>query len=148
MKKLEALLNQEVSPDIYRFTSRAAAGNIHAEVTQNNARCVIVEGNRIHDKATFLKAFAATLRFPKTFGSNWDAFEDCMRDLSWLKLEEGATLVLLYEDAGRFINVNSADWAVAHIILTEVIACWQAHGLSLYILLRGVNADMAGVPAL
>ena len=148
MNKLETLLSLEVASDIYRFTSRAAAGNIRDELTQNNVQCVVVDGGRMHDKATFLKAFAAVLRFPKTFGRNWDAFEDSMRDLSWLKLEQGATFVILCENAGRFINDNPADWAVARSILTDAITWWQAHGLHLYILLRGVNADQAGVPAL
>lgn len=33
------------------------------------------------DKAAFLTACARDLRFPDYFGGNWDAFEECLRDL-------------------------------------------------------------------
>jgi Barstar (barnase inhibitor) len=38
----------------------------------------------ISSKAALLALLAEQLRFPGYFGWNWDAFEECVRDLSWL----------------------------------------------------------------
>lgn len=36
------------------------------------------------DKASMLDAVAKALRFPEWFGHNWDALNDCLRDMGWL----------------------------------------------------------------
>jgi hypothetical protein len=40
-------------------------------------------------------ALAAGLKFPAYFGDNWDALEECLRDLSWLRAK--SDVVLLHE---------------------------------------------------
>jgi len=35
-------------------------------------------------KMEFLQAVSKVFNFPDYFGENWDAFEECIRDLSWL----------------------------------------------------------------
>lgn len=37
------------------------------------------------DKRALLGALAAALEFPDWFGHNWDALEDCLTDLSWIR---------------------------------------------------------------
>ena len=48
-------------------------------------------------KAAALARIASALEFPRWFGGNWDALEDCLCDLSWSK---AAGHVLLIEGAG------------------------------------------------
>jgi hypothetical protein len=38
----------------------------------------------IKSKAALLEALFVALRFPDYFGGNWDALDECIRDLSWL----------------------------------------------------------------
>ena len=38
----------------------------------------------LNRKRRVLAEYAGPLRFPNYFGWNWDAFEECLRDLSWL----------------------------------------------------------------
>jgi hypothetical protein len=38
----------------------------------------------IRSKAELLEAFASAGHFPDYFGWNWDALQDCLRDLSWI----------------------------------------------------------------
>lgn len=45
------------------------------------------------DKATFLAACARDLAFPDYFGGNWDAFEECLRDLT------GAPILVVWTGA-------------------------------------------------
>lgn len=37
----------------------------------------------VTEKISLLRRIAAALGFPRWFGENWDALEDCLTDLSW-----------------------------------------------------------------
>jgi RNAse (barnase) inhibitor barstar len=61
----------------------------------------IVRGRKATTKAAFLDEAAAALQFPYYFGNNWDAFYDCVTDLSWLHAESGVVCVA---DAGHLLE--------------------------------------------
>lgn len=44
----------------------------------------IVLGRESQSKEGFFKEIAKKLDFPEYFGHNWDAFIDCLGDLSWI----------------------------------------------------------------
>ena len=48
-------------------------------------------------KEGLLKKLAEALGFPKWFGGNWDALEDCLSDLSW---RDAPGWVLIFRDFG------------------------------------------------
>jgi len=50
---------------------------------------------RLRRKHDLFRALAAGLKFPAYFGDNWDALEECLRDLAWLRAKKG--VVLLHE---------------------------------------------------
>ena len=41
--------------------------------------------DEIYGKKNLLEFFRGVLNMPGYFGDNWDAFEECMFDLSWIK---------------------------------------------------------------
>lgn len=47
----------------------------------NKLTIVHLDGTKITSKESFLKEIAEVLEFPSYFGHNWDALEDCLRDL-------------------------------------------------------------------
>lgn len=77
------------------------------------------------DKAALLERTAAALGFPAWFGGNWDAFFDCLADLSW-RPDTGH--VLLFENtAGLHAHAPEAlDTAIT--ILRDVAAAWGERG--------------------
>lgn len=44
-------------------------------------------------KQKLLGVLAAKLRFPSYFGHNWDALDECLRDLSWLGDQQRVVIV-------------------------------------------------------
>jgi RNAse (barnase) inhibitor barstar len=50
---------------------------------------------RLRRKQDLLRALSKGLELPAYFGYNWDALEECLRDLSWLGA--GTQVVVLHE---------------------------------------------------
>lgn len=46
---------------------------------------VEIDGTTVSNKFDIFNVFKKQLHFPTYFGENWDAFYDCLTDLSWLK---------------------------------------------------------------
>jgi hypothetical protein len=50
----------------------------------------------IRSKQKLFSIFSTALRFPSYFGWNWDAFEECLTDLSWLRADQ--PVLIIHED--------------------------------------------------
>lgn len=131
---LLALLTGATPPGVYQFTSRAQSKTIQATAQQHGWQYVHIDGHTIHDKAAFLHAFARALHFPAYFGQNWDAFEECLRDLSWLPPAEGR--LVLYDDVAALATHQPEAWQVGLAILREAVAFWRQQKRPLAVLLR------------
>lgn len=42
-----------------------------------------IDGDPLEDDRTLLAAVAEAFEFPDYFGANWDALDECLRDMSW-----------------------------------------------------------------
>lgn len=69
-------------------------------------------------KAALLERIAGALQFPRWFGGNWDALEDCLMDLSWSK---AAGHVLLIEGAA---GLPADERGILADILASAAAAW------------------------
>ncbi len=62
-------------------------------------------------KHALLETLAGGLEFPGWFGHNWDALEDCLRDLHWLEpsqvviSHQGLPLVLEPHDLPTYVSI-------------------------------------------
>ena len=76
----------------------------------------------IRDKNELMSHYAKAGRFPSYFGKNWDALNDCLRDLSWIADE---TVVILHADLPLMDKRDEARIYVE--ILESAITFWKSH---------------------
>lgn len=83
-----------VSWQCVHFLSSDAAGVAKRELAETDALVMSVDGSVIQTSDHLFGEFAAAMRFPDYFGWNWDAFDECVHDLEWLKAD--AYVVFVY----------------------------------------------------
>jgi RNAse (barnase) inhibitor barstar len=83
----------------------------------------------LDNKKDLLEALARSLNFPDYFGHNWDALEECLRDLHWLP--EGAVAVV-HRDLP--LSSTPADQDLYLEILVRAEMAWPAEGRELILI--------------
>ena len=69
-----------------------------------------------------LARFARALRFPDWFGGNWDALQDCLSDLSWLRAEG---YLLLLDDVAEWRAADPESFGITLDILEQAGNAWR-----------------------
>jgi len=77
------------------------------------------------DKGALLERTASALGFPAWFGGNWDAFFDCLADLSW---RPARGHVLVFENTGDMRRHAPEALDTALTILGDAAAAWDERG--------------------
>lgn len=73
-----------------------------------------MDGAQILTKDDLLSQVARVMRFPEYFGHNWDALDECLRDMSWLP----ATSYVLFITQARLF------WAEASGLAGDLVESW------------------------
>ena len=83
-------------------------------------RLVTFDAQRVVDSATFHDEFAEQLGFPDVYGSNWDAWIDCMTHLElgqhikWLLCDSSVATTGFCDSDEAPNSAIVADWADHH----------------------------------
>lgn len=77
-----------------------------------------------HDKDELLQRLAISLRLPATFGYNWDALADCLRDLHWIPAWGH---VLLFDHVDELRRAAEADYDILLGILDDAATFGSEH---------------------
>ena len=80
---------------------------------------LIVSIGDVHGKQELLEALVDGLHLPDSFGWNWDALEDNLRDLNWLPHRE----VVIYHDAMPDLPPNDLSSYLA--VLSQAVGFWE-----------------------
>lgn len=72
------------------------------------------------------------MQFPEYFGKNWDAFEECINDLSWLPADG---YILVYDRNSDFFDNNPDDGEILVSILKTARENWKSEGIPFEFLL-------------
>jgi len=98
----------------------------------------------VHDKQGFIGLVAKALDFPEWFGGNWDAFEDCLGDLSW---HPAPGYVLLLEHGKHFGAGHKQEFVTALEVLDGVAEYWHAQGKPFWAIVSGPDGWDPGIPS-
>jgi len=126
--------------EIFKSARRSGLYNVADDVELNVAgqaalaagmRAVDIDLHGVSDKEGLLKSIAGPLQFPGYFGMNWDALEECLKDLSWLPAK--GYLLLLHGAAGLDKPVTG-DIKTLFIIFRRAVTCWKKAGTPFFVL--------------
>lgn len=80
----------------------------------------LLRGERMKTEEDALGEFAAAWQFPWYYGSNWDAFDECITDLAWIEASAFMNVILNPD----VLLIESTDDALAfllrHLLRAEV----------------------------
>ena len=123
MGKLLQRLQDPARSGVYRA---ARADEVLDAVRAGNPLVSRVSLAGVRAKSELLARMSSALRFPGWFGGNWDALEDCLTDLSWLRADGH---VLLIEDAS---GLTADDFGVFRDVLSSSAQYWGGRGKSFF----------------
>ena len=104
-----------------------------------------VDIGQVHDQQGFTGLVAKALAFPQWFGGNWDAFEDCLGDLSW---HPASGYVLLLEHGKHFGAGHKQEFVTAVEVLAGVVEFWQGQSKPFWAIVSGPEGWNPGLPPL
>ncbi len=91
-----------------------------------SAELRVVRGKRMSTKSALFEEVAAALQFPWYFGNNWDAFEECIRELEFVP---SAHVVLGISDAQLLLcEEPEAEAGVFSQILSNAVQEFATEG--------------------
>lgn len=91
-------------------------------LSQQNVQIFYLNGREISSKEAFLRKAAEVMKFPEYFGANWDAFDECITDLTWCPAKE---YVLIYERPDIFAQEDPTQWKILLEILQSAEEYWN-----------------------
>lgn len=97
----------------------------------------IIRGIRCKKRETLFQEWAAALQFPSYFGNNWDAFEECLNDLSWIS---SSKIIIIVTRINEIFFQNEKLFSKLLEILNSVSNNWtkkkdnesQSNGVKLF----------------
>ncbi len=94
----------------------------------------VLDGRALGDKQALLAGIARALEFPEYFGENWDALEECLRDMSW----RSGQISVLIEHADA---IPAALLATFLEIVSQLAEQWACEGRVCSLFLAGLDDD-------
>lgn len=114
----------QVSPEanfLVLHADASAAANLESQWDDSGLSVRHVRGKKMRSLRALFDEFAAALQFPYYFGENPNAFNECVRDLSWLRPRSGYVLVItdpeeVLVDSDR---KDDLDWLVRTLVRAQ-----------------------------
>lgn len=136
MTSLAEILANREKAGLYRLTG--PAGTLPSAVGNAGLQLVAIDLAKVRSKSKLFDTFARGFAFPRHFGRNWDALNDCLCDLSW----SGARgWVLQLGDGQDFNGRSPEEFDTLSQILLSVIEHWQSQGRMFCVLFSGAVPD-------
>ena len=128
LDELEDPLGMSSAPIIALGAQAGVVDSLKALWTRSGIQVYDIQGAAIQSKLELLDAMAATLDFPDYFGRNWNAADECLRDMPWVS---GQRVVLLVRDARRLMGNETVEFDIFLDVVTDAAELWRADGVQM-----------------
>ena len=81
-----------------------------------------LDGARMADVQELFEVFSRELHLPAYFGWNWEAFSECMRDLSWVPASH---YLIVVENSSRLLIREPEERESFFVIMREAGKQWR-----------------------
>jgi len=119
------LLFKPEQPIFYvQVANESTFANLYLQLTSDYPQAAIrmVRGDKSKTLPDFFNEIGAALQFPYYFGENWDAFEECITDLSWL---DGEAYLLMVNQANLLLqDTPQKDFQILMEVLSDAHQTW------------------------
>ncbi len=95
-----------------------------------------IDGKNIARKEQLMNAAATAMHFPKDFGRNWDALEECLTDLEWV---EADGYLIYYDHIDGLLETHPDQFETLVEILRDAVSSWKDDGEPMVVLLSGAK---------
>ena len=95
-----------------------------------------IEGKNIQRKEQLLNHVATALHFPKSFGHNWDALEECLTDLEWVDADG---YILYYDHIDGLLETHPDQFETLIELLRDAVGSWKEDGSAMIVMLSGTK---------
>jgi hypothetical protein len=131
---IEELLTGRREPGVatWRADRREAARGA-TEAERAGWRVFWLDGAGLGDKRGLLDRCAEEFSLPSYFGHNWDALQDCVKDLSWAPATRGYLVV--YDHWGDLADADPASHRTLMDVFDTTVAYWRETGTPMAVLL-------------
>jgi RNAse (barnase) inhibitor barstar len=113
------------------------AKSLQASAKRSGFASFHIDGKNISRKEQLLNHVATVLQFPKDFGNNWDALEECLTDLEWVDADG---YVIYYDHIDPLLEKHPDQFETLVEILRDAVASWKEDGAAMIVLLSGTKA--------
>ncbi len=99
------------------FMAPEEEGGLGRELARRGMAIFEVDGIGVRTEERLFSVIAKEMRFPSYFGRNWDALDECLRDLEWVPAEgyvlffRGAEV--LWREASRLAGAFAESWLLS-----------------------------------
>ena len=83
MKNWSDIFSSCTNSGVYAISSTSDMARIKHSARFYGLAFIYIDLSGILTKDAFLQRVSRALKFPDYFGMNWDAFEECLTDMSW-----------------------------------------------------------------
>jgi RNAse (barnase) inhibitor barstar len=132
---VETLL-EEARGGVYFMPGVPPARAVQAAAKRAGMAYFHIEGKNIERKEQLLNHVATALHFPKDFGHNWDALEECLTDMEWADADG---YVIFYEHIDPLVAAHPDQFETFVEICRDAVASWKEDDKAMLVLLTGAR---------
>ena len=136
VEALETLL-EDGRGGVWYLPSRIEPRSVQAAAKRAGFAAFVIDGKNIARKEQLLNHAALALHFPKDFGDNWDALEECLTDLEWVDADG---YVIYYDHIDGLLAAHPDQFETLVEILRDAVASWKEDDTAMIVLLSGEKA--------